>query len=524
MLVSNGILNANGASTYAGGTTLSNGTVRVGISSASSTGPLGTGTLTLNGGTLQDNGSPSTPITLGNSVSLNGTVTLSSGPNGGGGLTFNGTGATVNIAGTSSLTVNTPTTISDVITGSSNLTIGTTGTGSLILGSANPYSGAMTINSGVVQLNNTNALQNSVVTLNTSGGLTFQAGIGSVALGGLSGSTNLTMTDLTNPTPAAVALTLGNSNSVGSSSASYSGNLTGSTLTKVGTNIQTLSGSNTFTGVTVANGILAVGGNSATPTPLGTAPVLLSGGVLRIIPPISTVTNSGFGGTSNSATGGGTTWIVNNSNIAGNPINSDVLTLTTANGGEARSAFYNSPVNYSGGFTAQFNYTETGGGTTPADGFAFMLQNSTAGTAALGGGGGNIGYTGITPSAAVQFEIYNGGPGYFGKTGFGTNGNLSEPNTSTAVNMNSGDPITVTVTYTPGSGGTISETLLDTVTLATQTFNYTNENLSSILGNSGNAIMGFSAGTGGADSNQTISQFSYASISLPAVPFLSPTT
>ena len=43
-----------------------------------------------------------------------------------------------------------------------------------------------------------------------------------------------------------VALTLGNSNSVGSSAGNYGGNLTASSLTKVGTNTQTLTGNNSL--------------------------------------------------------------------------------------------------------------------------------------------------------------------------------------------------------------------------------------------------------------------------------------
>ena len=279
----NGTLILNGANTYGGGTTLSGGTLRVAVSSTVSSGTLvsgalGVGTITLNSGTLEDNG---TAITLANSVSLNGNVTLTS--SGSGSLTFDGTSrtspATFVVAGTSSLTVTNTTTINDVISGSANLTLG--GTGLLILGGSNTFTGGTTIaptGPGTVQLNNTNALQNSVVTLNTPGGMTFNSGIGSVALGGLQDGSNapvnLTMNDLgSNP----VALTLGNSNSVGSFNASYSGNLTStSTLTKVGSNTQTLSGNNSFSGITISGGKLVAGAVSSG-TPLGTAPITFSG-------------------------------------------------------------------------------------------------------------------------------------------------------------------------------------------------------------------------------------------------------
>ncbi len=509
--VTNGTLILNGANTYGGGTTLTNGTIRIGASAVTSAGSLvsnalGSGTATLNGGTLQDNGSPQT---LANSFSLNGNVTFSS--SGSSNLTLDGTSlstpSTFNVAGNSSLTVNNTTTIMDVITGSSNLSLG--GTGLLNLNNANTFTGGTTVapsGSGTVRINNTNALQNSVVTLNTPGGLTFNTTVnGSVALGGLSGSTNLTMSDLSLPASPNVALSLGNSNSVGSSAGNYSGKLTASSLTKVGSSTQTLTGDNTYTGtVSVNQGVLRVGPAAPGDKPLGTAPVTLNGGTLRLLGVGGNTTLSGFGGTSTSVTGTGTGWTVNNAGISGNPINSNVLTVTDGNTGEARSAFYSTPVSYLSGFTASFNYTATPGtANPPADGIAFVVQNSSA--TALGGGGGGIGYQGITPSAALEFEIYNNTAGYFGRTGFDTNGNIGENNNLAMVNLNSGNPINVTLTYT--SGGAITETLLDTVTHATESFNYT-QDLGSVLGNGGNALFGFTGATGGASANQVISNFS----------------
>ena len=139
------------------------------------------------------------------------------------------------------------------------------GTGTLILGGANTFTGGTTINSSssssVIQLNNSNALQDSVVTLNASSGIVFNAGIGSVAFGGLAGSANLTMQDTAG---GAVALTLGNSTA---NNPTYSGNLSGTTLTKVGTNTQTLSGNNSYAGGTFLNaGTLALDPSVATNT------------------------------------------------------------------------------------------------------------------------------------------------------------------------------------------------------------------------------------------------------------------
>src|ERR1019366_5320398 len=104
-------------------------------------------------------------------------------------------------------------------------------------------------------------------------------------------------------------------------------------------------------------------------------------------------------------------------------ISADVLTLTDNNANEAASAFYDI-AQYVEGFNASFTYTP--GGTEAADGITFCVQNAAAGPAALGGGGGNLGYFGITKSQAFELNIYllaTGGVGL----GFGTNGTIANP-------------------------------------------------------------------------------------------------
>src|SRR5258707_7560687 len=134
-----------------------------------------------------------------------------------------------------------------------------------------------------------------------------------------------------------------------------------------------------------------------------------------------------------------------------------VLMLTDGNGGEASSAFLNFPL-YFGAFQSSWTYQDVGGG--GADGFAFVIQNAPAGPASLGGSGGQLGYNGITPSAAIEFNIYNPNtPG----VAFRTNGATGVPYTpTTPVNLASGDPIGVAVNY---DGATLSLTLTDAVAL-----------------------------------------------------------
>jgi len=108
------------------------------------------------------------------------------------------------------------------------------------------------------------------------------------------------------------------------------------------------------------------------------------------------------------------------------PVNngtSKVLRLTPAAMSQAGSAWFNIRQPVSGGFTTTFQFQFTRPAeTTPADGIAFVIQNSSL--TALGQGGGSIGYAdgggscgetlcdtggGIPNSLAVEFDTYNNG-------------------------------------------------------------------------------------------------------------------
>ena len=124
------------------------------------------------------------------------------------------------------------------------------GTGTLTLGSANTYSGPTTINAGIVQIDDTNSLQNSTATVNVNGGLTFGPNVGTFNVGGLAGSGNINLVD-TNTQQVTLSVGANNASTVYSGVLSDSG--LGGGLTKVGTGTLSLASANTYSGATTVN-------------------------------------------------------------------------------------------------------------------------------------------------------------------------------------------------------------------------------------------------------------------------------
>lgn len=192
---------------------------------------------------------------------------------------------------------------------------------------------------------------------------------------------------------------------------------------------------------------------------------------------------------------GGRGW-VNNGNAV---IATNTVTLTDGATGEDSSTFLSYPL-YIGAFTATWTYQDVGGG--GADGTVFVLQNDPRGTSALGGGGGGLGYSGITPSVGLEFNVYTPNtPGI----AFRANGVTGTPYApTTPLNVASGDPIGVTVHY---DGTTASLTLTDAVTHTSFRTNFVVD----IPGTVGTnvAFVGFTGASGGVASYQQVSNFSF---------------
>ncbi len=119
----------------------------------------------------------------GNATSV---VTYAINPAAGQSYTFAGTISDVEFNGRGNATGN-----------ASPINVTFSGQGTEVLTGANPYTGTTTISSGTLELGNANAVSGSIVANNAAGnGLTFASGLGTANVGGLSGSGNIALVDL----------------------------------------------------------------------------------------------------------------------------------------------------------------------------------------------------------------------------------------------------------------------------------------------------------------------------------------
>jgi autotransporter-associated beta strand protein len=287
-----GVLTLSGANTYTGLTTISAGVLKLGVSSTSNAaGPLGTtgsGTIVTAGAALDLNGFSLTSAAL-EALSLSGTGISSGGAlaNGSGTtstyegvITFASDASVVGGSGLISITgtpVSGSTTItlggavggsvSTVIAGARNIIKEDAGTWTL--SGSSTYSGSTTVNAGTLKagvITNAFGSASAIVMANISGAILditgFDNTIGSLTGGGGTGG-NITL--------GAATLTIGSNNT---SPAAYAGIISGTgAITKQGTGTLTLSGANTYTGVTtISAGVLKLGASSSSSAsgPLGT--------------------------------------------------------------------------------------------------------------------------------------------------------------------------------------------------------------------------------------------------------------
>jgi autotransporter-associated beta strand protein len=243
-----GTLTLSGANTYTGATTVS------------------AGGLTLSGGAAIANDSAVT-VSTGAALNLAGSETIGS-LAGAGTVTL---GSNTLSAGDN----NTSTTFSGVISGTGALT--KAGSGTMTLSGSNTYTGATTVSAGTLTLSGGSAIaDSSAVTVSAGATLTLSS---SETVGPLSGAGTVSLGSGTKLTV----------KEINGTDTTFSGNITGSgdleissTVGASNTGTLTLSGTNTYTGVTrlVSGGNLKVSGGSAIPN---TGQVIVNNGTLTLL-------------------------------------------------------------------------------------------------------------------------------------------------------------------------------------------------------------------------------------------------
>jgi len=196
-----GTVSLGRASTYSGGTTLTDGTLQIatgtttGSVGAITSSAIGTGTLALNGGTLSSGNVSSR--TLLNAVTVGGNVTLGDASNNGK-LTFS---AGVDLGGsTRTLTTASAVNFDGLV---SNGGINKAGAGNLTLGGANTYTGTTTINEGTLtvagSITSSSVINGGLLNVNgAAGDVTVNNG-GSLGGSGTVGAVTLTSGSVLKP-------------------------------------------------------------------------------------------------------------------------------------------------------------------------------------------------------------------------------------------------------------------------------------------------------------------------------------
>lgn len=205
-------------------------------------------------------------------------------------------------------------------------------------------------------------------------------------------------------------------------------------------------------------------------------------------------------------------FVLNNDAAITEPECSDSSTtylLTPNLNNQSGQIWYKIPVNLTHRFDIQFEmYLGAKAYSIGADGICFVFQQQSVNA---GSGGGGIGYQGITPSLAVEFDTYqNGWDPPFCHTAIEKNGDVEHTDNS---GNNLAGPVQLSPTNPnlPDDAWHNVEIIWNPVTDSISMYfdcvfriAYQGDIIDSIFGGNPNVYWGFTAGTGGADNNQEI--------------------
>ncbi|MDD4869536.1 MAG: DUF2341 domain-containing protein [Kiritimatiellae bacterium] len=341
-----GILTLNGANTYSGVTTINDGTISANTIGNSANSSLGNASSAV---VLGDATHKGTLYYTGIAIATARALSISAGGGeldnvGLGTITFAAAQTIANSTGLFTIGGDRDVTVNSVIgAGSGGLTMD--GSGTLTLTGANTYSGATTINAGVVNIRNATGLGTTAGGVSVASGAALQlqggitVGAEALTLNGTGVSTDGALRNISGNNTYQGAITIGSATRINSDSGLLtldvaSGNgITGAgqnvtfggeediivadpiatttgTLTKDGMGTLTLSGANTYSGVTTVNaGILKFTNNASAAT---TSLVVSAGSTCRVETTSSVITDSGMVFLNSSESSYGMLWLTNN--------------------------------------------------------------------------------------------------------------------------------------------------------------------------------------------------------------------
>jgi len=391
-----GTLTLSGSNSYSGATTISAGKIAESVANALP-----------NATTLTDSGI----------LDLAGFAQGVSSVTGSGTVTDSGASAVFNVNNASSDS------FAGNLTGSLALT--KSGAGTLVLGSANTYTGLTIISAGTLQQGIANALPDTGVTV--SGGATLDLNSLALSVGSLAGSGNISIGTAT--------LTTGNDNT----NTTFSGIVSGSTgsIIKQGTGNFTLSNiNNSYSGSTsITNGILTQG--SATAIPSTSNLILGSSGTYGIG---FSETLAGLSGTGNINVSSGITLTINSNTSntysgalsgSGNIIKDGTGTLTLSGAN-----------NYSGNTTVQCTTSLSCGGILNISGNSTLGNITIASGSTLQISGASI----TSPQLSLSGNGVGGNGAVVASGSAALNGNMTLAADSTISTNSAADSLTVSGT------------------------------------------------------------------------------